>query len=268
MLQSIPRFFYLPIAFRFGVTHGPCQCQSTRSHGNDHSGSSSLRESSRRKVDRTIVSALDDLHQERKVKAVVLTGAGANFCCGLDLHELHSYTQLDELEAMPMWILSWQRLAELIEKMLRFPKPIVAAVDGQAAGAGLSLALASDLVVATETATFSAPTVQQGIVPGVLAPLATHRLGAAVASRLLFTSQSFCAAEAQQQGWVAQVVKSDQFGWPQTNARIDVRWLHSKRFPRSSDCSTKPSLSSFSPSYRLALPQRLQSRRLKLVWRE
>ena len=160
--------------------------------------------------------ALDDLHQERKVKAVVLTGAGANFCCGLDLHELHSYTQLNELEAMPLWILSWQRLAELIEKMLRFPKPIVAAVDGQAAGAGLSLALASDLVIASQSATFSAPTVQQGIVPGVLAPLAIHRLGSALASRLLYTSQAFSAAEAHQQGWVAQVVNSDQI-WVAAN---------------------------------------------------
>ncbi len=147
---------------------------------------------------------------------MVFTGAGANFCCGLDLQELHSHTLLDELEAMPLWILSWQRLAELIEKMLRFPKPIVAAIDGRAAGAGFSLALAADLVIASDKATFSAPTVQHGVVPGVLAPLAAHRLGSATAGRLLFTAQTLSAAEAHHLGWVSQVVASEQI-WVAAN---------------------------------------------------
>lgn len=163
-----------------------------------------------------LCQALDDLHQEKKVRAVVLTGAGNHFCCGLDLQELHSHTLLDELEAMPLWILSWQRLADLIEKMLRFPKPIIAAVDGQATGAGFSLSLAADLVVASDQATFSAPTVRMGILPGVLAPLATHRLGSAIASRLLFTAQTLTAAEAQRIGWVTQLVTSDQI-WVAAN---------------------------------------------------
>ncbi len=160
--------------------------------------------------------AFDDLHQEKRVRAVVLTGAGEDFSLGLDLQEMHEQTRLDALEAMPLWILSWQRLVELIEKLLRFPKPIVAAVDGQASGAGFSLALAADLVVASQSARFIAPTLHHGLVPGVLAPLLVHRLGASIASRLLLTSQPLMASDAERWGWVSQVVASNQI-WVAAN---------------------------------------------------
>lgn len=163
-----------------------------------------------------LTQALDDLHQEKRVRAIVLTGAGEDFCLGMDLHELHEHTTVDELEAMPLWIQQWQRLAELIEKLLRFPKPIIAAVDGKAHGAGFSLALASDMIVASESAQFGASAIRRGMVAGVLAPLLAFRAGSSVASRLLLTGDSLTSLEATNFGMVAKRVPSHQI-WVAAN---------------------------------------------------
>jgi enoyl-CoA hydratase/carnithine racemase len=160
--------------------------------------------------------SLDDLHQEKKVRAIVLAGAGQDFCLGLDLDELHSLTNMDALEALPHWIEHWQRLVELIEKLLRFPKPIIAAVDGRAFGAGFSLALASDIIVASRTAEFSAHAIHRGMVAGVLAPLLSFRAGSALASRLLLTGETISSRRAARAALVAKRVPSAQI-WVSAN---------------------------------------------------
>ncbi len=143
-----------------------------------------------------LCQAFDDLHQEKRVRAVVLTGAGSDFCIGMDLKELYANTEVEELAAMPLWIEHWERLAGLIEKMLRFPKPIVAAVDGRADGAGFSLALAADLMVVSHSASFSIPAVTRGMVGGVVTPLLVFRAGGSLASRLLLLSETLSSRQA------------------------------------------------------------------------
>ena len=160
--------------------------------------------------------ALDDLHQEKRVRAIVLTGAGRDFCLGMDLHELHEHTAVDEIQAMPLWIQQWERLAEVIERILRFPKPIIAAVDGKAIGAGFSLALASDIIVASESATFGASAIQRGMVGGILAPLLAFRVGSSMASRLTLTGDSLSSAEALNCNIIAKRVPSNQI-WVAAN---------------------------------------------------
>jgi len=94
--------------------------------------------------------------------------------------------------------------------MLRFPKPIVAAVDGAAVGAGLALSLASDLVVASKRASFSAVAVRRGLVGGATAALLSFRLGGATAARMLLTGQPIDAAEAHRLGLCGTPVESEQ----------------------------------------------------------
>ncbi len=154
--------------------------------------------------------AFFDLHQEKKVRAVVLTGTGEDFCRGIDLRELHRHTLADEREALQLWIQQWQRLGELIEQLLRFPKPVIAAVDGSAWGGGLALVLACDLVVASGSATFAVPAVRRGIIGGVVAPLLAFRLGAAVASRLLMTGEPISSRTAMRLGLVTRRPPSSQ----------------------------------------------------------
>lgn len=160
--------------------------------------------------------AFDDLHQEKKVRAIVLTGAGNDFCVGMDLRELHAHTTIDEMVALPRWIEHWQRLAELIEKMLRFPKPIIAAVDGKAEGAGFSLALAADMVVVSRGAQFAAPAIRRGMVGGVLAPLLAFRVGTSLASRLLLTGETLTSCQAVRYGLATSRVPSPQI-WVAAN---------------------------------------------------
>ena len=74
--------------------------------------------------------AFSDVHQEKKVQAVILSGSGSHFCSGLDFNTLRAISELETSEAMPQWFKIWERLSEVYETMLRFPKPIVAAVDG------------------------------------------------------------------------------------------------------------------------------------------
>lgn len=142
--------------------------------------------------------AFEDLYYEKRVRAVVLTGAGSAFCSGLDVHELHATAQ--EPEAHLLWGTQVQAYADLLRAMLEMTKPIIAAVNGPAVAGGAGLVLASDIVVAAETAQFGLPEPRRGLVAGVIAPLLAFRIGSGHAARLLLTSSLIDAAEAARVG--------------------------------------------------------------------
>jgi enoyl-CoA hydratase/carnithine racemase len=158
--------------------------------------------------------ALDDLHMQKSARAVVLSGAGSAFCAGMDLAEISAAA--DEPDAYQRWERDTRAYRELIEKMLRFPKPIIAAVDGAAAAAGAGLVLASDLVVASEGARFGLPEPRRGLVAGVVAPLLHFRSGASVAALLLLSAQFVDARRAYELGLFHEIVPSDQV-WARAN---------------------------------------------------
>ena len=97
-----------------------------------------------------LAQAFDDLHGERRVRAVILTGAGPAFCAGMDLAEMLETSKQQDAQAR--WHEDAVAYRDLIEKMLRFPKPIIAAVNGPAMAGGAGLVLASDIVVAGKSA--------------------------------------------------------------------------------------------------------------------
>jgi enoyl-CoA hydratase/carnithine racemase len=155
-------------------------------------------------------TAFSDIHQERRVSAVVLAGNGDHFCSGIDLQVLSEIAMMPEADALPEWLSVWQHLAELLEQMLRFPKPIIAAVDGAAVGAGLGLALASDVIVPSTRASFCAAAVRRGLVGGATAALLAFRCGGAIAARMLLTGQSIESEEAHQLALCVAPVQPDQ----------------------------------------------------------
>ena len=154
--------------------------------------------------------ALDDLHQEKKIRYVILTGAGHQFCTGMDLRELHQLRSSDSPEASDQMHDLWVRIADLLQKMLRFPKPLIAAVDGNAMGAGLALMLAADIVIASEKSTFVSPANHVGLIGGLVAPLLTFRVGGGVAANMMLTGQTLDAQQAAGAHLVREVVRSDQ----------------------------------------------------------
>ncbi len=141
--------------------------------------------------------ATDDLEADPDVRVVVLTGAGETFCAGTDLKEVPAEPRPHPL-ADPT-----PPIAAAID---RLTKPVIAAVNGPAAGGGFELALACDLRVAASNATFALPEVRVGSLPG---SGGTQRLfealPAAVAWKLLLSGDPIDAAEAHRLGLVSDV---------------------------------------------------------------
>ena len=129
---------------------------------------------------------LDRLEQDDEVSVVVLTGAGKAFCAGQDLQTLRA--EGADLRK------NLQHLKR--PRLLVFEKPVIAAVNGVAIGAGADITLMSDMVIASEKARFSFPGAKMGFV----CPYALIRLkdevGRAAAKELMMTGRMFNAAEA------------------------------------------------------------------------
>jgi methylglutaconyl-CoA hydratase len=148
--------------------------------------------------------ALEDLYHEKRVRAVVLTGAGSAFCSGMDVHELHAAAQ--EPDARLRWAAEVESYCDVVRSMLEMTKPIIAAVNGPAVAGGAGLVLASDIVVAAETARFGLPEPRRGLVAGVIAPLLAFRVGGGHAARLLLTSSLIDAPEAARIGIFHEII--------------------------------------------------------------
>lgn len=144
--------------------------------------------------------AFSDLHLEKRVRAIVLTGAGTAFCAGLDVQEMHASATLPDDERHQDWGDTAEEYRELVTQMLELPKPIIASVNGPAVAGGAGLVLASDLVVAAPAAQFGLPEPRRGLVAGVVGPLLAFRAGGSTAARLLLTASLYPAVEAHRLG--------------------------------------------------------------------
>lgn len=157
-----------------------------------------------RETIREIQTALEDFQQERSVRCVILTGTGDHFCSGSDLQQIKE-TQ-DSKEAHSQWQLDVEEFQSLIEYMLRFPKPIIASINGPAIGSGLSLLLACDIVIASKQASVTMPETQLGLVSGIAAPLLAFRVGPGRAGYLMLTAQQVDAESAYAMGLFHELV--------------------------------------------------------------
>jgi 2-(1,2-epoxy-1,2-dihydrophenyl)acetyl-CoA isomerase len=143
------------------------------------------------------------------VRAVILTGAGRGFCSGADLSA--AMEQAMASGGMNYGANLRKTYNPLILGMRSLPKPIIAAVNGPAAGAGMSLALACDVRIAAESASFLQAFVKIGLVPDSGATWLLPRIiGAARALDLMLSGRKVNAQEALAMGMVNQVVPNDQ----------------------------------------------------------
>lgn len=147
--------------------------------------------------------ALDALACDARVRAVVITGAGARaFCAGSDIAEFQPLMQPGRIGPEKL-ILQHQVFGRLDD----FPKPTVAAVNGLAFGGGLEIAVCCDLIVADETARFALPEIKLGVFPGSGGPVrVTRRVGEGRAKELMFLGEPIDAVTAQTWGLVNRVV--------------------------------------------------------------
>ena len=135
-----------------------------------------------------------NLSKEKDVKAIVITGAGGNFCSGGDVHEI-----IGPLTKMPMpQLLEFTRMTgDLVKAMRHCPQPVIAAVDGVCAGAGAIIAMASDLRYAAANAKVAFLFVRVGLAGCDMGACAIlpRIIGQGRASELLYTGRSMSAEE-------------------------------------------------------------------------
>ncbi|KJY32574.1 MULTISPECIES: enoyl-CoA hydratase/isomerase family protein [Streptomyces] len=158
-----------------------------------------------------IIALLADASADPATRAVVLTATGKGFCAGADLRSgggAPATTDRVAGDVARMIRLGAQRL---VTAVLDCEKPVIAAVNGTAAGIGAHLALACDLVIAAEPARFIEVFVRRGLVPdGAGAYLLPRLLGPQKAKELMFFGDAVPAAEAARLGLVNKVVPADE----------------------------------------------------------
>lgn len=147
---------------------------------------------------------------DEAVRAVVVAGSGRGFCAGQDLTEFRDAYAAGERPDIEHHL--EETYHRLIPLMVECPKPTIAAVNGVAAGAGLSLALACDLRVSSDAATFTQAFVKIGLVPDSGGTFLLPRaVGQAKALELSMTGDVIDAAEAERIGLVHRIVPADDF---------------------------------------------------------
>lgn len=152
-----------------------------------------------------IGQAFEQARQDDSVKAVIVTGAGEKaFVAGADINELAQKTPQTGKDTSE----EGQRILSLIE---RFPRPVIAAINGFALGGGCELALACHIRLASEKAQIGLPEVTLGIIPGYGGTQRLARLvGKGKALEMILTGDRILASEAERIGLVNRVVPAEQ----------------------------------------------------------
>lgn len=165
----------------------------------------------RNALSRNLVAELGDafsgLVSETSVRAVVLTGAGRSFCTGMDLKEAEEAGRGPDPEKAA--VREVRALADLFDQVHGLPKPVVAALNGDALAGGAGLALACDFVFAAEGARLGYPEVLRGLVPAMVLHDLIHQAGERRARFLILGGQPIDAAQALDWGLVNRVFPAD-----------------------------------------------------------
>jgi 2-(1,2-epoxy-1,2-dihydrophenyl)acetyl-CoA isomerase len=152
-----------------------------------------------------LLEAFRTVERDGAARAVVLTGAGRAFCAGQDLRERL------QPDAAPLGVELRERYNPIIRAMRSLPKPIVGAINGVAAGAGASLAMACDLRIAADRASFALAFGRVGLVPDSGATWFLPRLvGEARAAEIALLGDPVSAEDALRIGLVGRVVATEQ----------------------------------------------------------
>lgn len=163
-----------------------------------------------------LADTFSELNGDDTVRAVVLTGAGRAFCAGGDVGSMGGFD-----------VVSGRKRSKGHHRMIlalhHLEKPVIAAIRGPAAGIGASMALACDLIVASETAYLLMAFKNVGIPPdGGAIYFLTQHLGLARAKEIVYSARKLPAAEAKDMGLISQVVPDDQLETAATALARDI----------------------------------------------
>jgi len=154
-----------------------------------------------------LIETLGEVINDDRIRAMVLTGAGRAFCAGgdvtMDIAPLSKMTPIEFEKYM-------EQSPILYKLLINAKKPVIAAINGHAIGAGLDLAVACDFRIAAEDAQLGLVFVKMGIAPDVSLYLLPRIIGLSKTKRLAFTGDILKAGEAEQIGLVDKVVPSNE----------------------------------------------------------
>lgn len=151
---------------------------------------------------------LDEIAVDQSVRVVVLTGEGRGFCAGLDLGGYGTTPHTDGMGRTQAGFATQKHIASLIPHLRSLPQPVIAAVNGPAAGGGFALVLGSDVRLAARSARFNAAFIRIGLSACDIGTswLLPRLIGAARAQELMLTGRVFDAEEAYRIGLVIDLV--------------------------------------------------------------
>ena len=154
---------------------------------------------------------LREIAAERSTRVVILTGAGRGFCAGLDLHGYGAAPSSDGSDEARDRLADQQHMSTLILELRALPQPVIAAVNGPAAGFGLALCLASDIRYASRDAVFRVAFINVGVSNCDMGTswLLPRLIGASRAHELMLTGRRLGAEEALRIGLVAELADGE-----------------------------------------------------------
>ena len=159
-----------------------------------------------RKMALQFQSILDKCNEDKSVRAILITATGKAFCAGQDLGEATDPNGPDLTQIVQ------EHYNPIIKKIRNMEKPVVAAVNGVAAGAGASIALCCDIVVATESATFIQAFSKIGLIPDSAGTFFLPRLvGMQKAAALMMTAEPVSAKDAEAIGMIYKTFSDESF---------------------------------------------------------
>ena len=150
-----------------------------------------------------VVDVLKVFDDDEQIKAIVITGNEKAFAAGADIKEMVEASSVDMFLIDP--IAKWDLVSS-------FNKPLIAAVSGWCLGGGAELAMACDMIVASETAKFGQPEINIGVIPGAGGTQRlTKAVGKAIAMEMVINNRTLSAEEALQHGLVNKVVPVEAY---------------------------------------------------------
>lgn len=150
-----------------------------------------------------VMGALEAMNADDTVGCMIITGTDRVFAAGADIKEMSQATPADLIDKN--FIARWERLRHL-------HKPVIAAVSGYALGGGCELALACDMIVASEAAVFGQPEINLGVIPGAGGTQRlTRTIGKALTMEMVLNDRRLSAAEAERFGLVNRVAPVEEY---------------------------------------------------------
>lgn len=156
---------------------------------------------------KALFAALDEAANDSALRALVIRGAGKDFCAGADLASLRKILE----DGITDNLRDAELLMDLFIRIRTLGMPVIAAVAGRALAGGCGLATACDIVLASESARFGYPEVRIGFVPAMVMAILRRNLGEKLSFELITRGFEFNAADARNIGLVNQVYEDGEF---------------------------------------------------------